>query len=403
MMRVATIPDRTSVATAWVARALIGGALIGGALIAGAASAQDRPEHLAPPILIPSTRFDSAVPTPDNAVLRIPQPEARCDGAAVAPLYQEVLPAYVPGRDWRGAETFDLTFSIAADGRTLDIRPADGPPTVFDQYQATLAAWRFPAQPRKDCRLTIRFRHIPLAQAETADLLNYFAVHRETGALRDAVAKRLGGPGADCGERFGGRRPDVVSFPDFEKGRRPPPGGRSWSVTRWNIDAEGRTTDIHTLGSSGDADLDAEARRAVAETRMRPGPARTGCVYNVYRSGETLPAPPLPPEEQREDPLQQCPDAVGDRFRARSNPEFPRVFRDRSIEGWALVRFDIAPWGQIGNAAVVEAQPAAAFGADALRLVQRSEASSGFDAGVRCVVPVRYVLRDEAASETEQN
>ena len=72
MMRVATIPDRTSVATAWVARALIGGALIGGALIAGAASAQDRPEHLAPPILIPSTRFDSAVPTPDNAVLRIP-------------------------------------------------------------------------------------------------------------------------------------------------------------------------------------------------------------------------------------------------------------------------------------------------------------------------------------------
>jgi hypothetical protein len=35
--------------------------------------------------------------------------------------------------------------------------------------------------------------------------------------------------------------------------------------------------------------------------------------------------------------------------------------------------------------------------------VQRSEASPGFDAGVRCVVPVRYVLRDEAASETEQN
>jgi len=97
MMRAATIAARASVATAWVARALIGGVLIGGALIAGAASAQDRPEHLAPPILIPSTRFDSAVPTPDNAVLRIPQPEARCDGAAVAPLYQEVLPAYVPG------------------------------------------------------------------------------------------------------------------------------------------------------------------------------------------------------------------------------------------------------------------------------------------------------------------
>jgi TonB family protein len=175
-------------------------------------------------------------------------------------------------------------------------------------------------------------------------------------------------------------------------------------VTRWNIDADGRATDVETLGSSGDVDLDSEARRAAAETRMQPGPARTGCVYNLYRSGGTLAAPPLTPEDQREDPLQQCPPAVADRFAVRANPVFPTVFNERSIEGWALIRFDIAPWGQIGNVSVIEAQPAAAFGVDALRLVQSSQATPGFEAGVRCVVPVRYKLQDETvAPDVDQN
>ena len=51
-----------------------------------------------------------------------------------------------------------------------------------------------------------------------------------------------------------------------------------------------------------------------------------------------------------------------------------------------------------------EAQPAAAFGVDALRLVQSSQATPGFEAGVRCVVPVRYKLQDEtAAPDVDQN
>ena len=373
-----------------------------GVISAGSAHADQQPEYVGPPIITPTpppppvaVRFGALGQPVENAVLRLPETESTCEGLAVQPLYSETLPAQQAARQGESDAETVLSFSIAADGRTVDIRPADAAPIAFATLQAGLAVWRFPAQARKDCRLTIRWRSVRLDEAETPDLLNYFAVTRDRGALRDAVAKRLGGDGADCGDRFGGRRPDTVVFPDFEKGRKPAPGGRSWSVTRWNIDAEGRATDVETLGSSGDADLDSEARRATAETRMHPGPARTGCVYNLYRSGETLAAPPMKPEDQREDPLQQCPATIADRFSVRANPVFPTVFRDRSVEGWALIRFDIAPWGQIGNASVIEAQPAAAFGVDALRLVQTSQATPGFEAGVRCVVPVRYTLQDD--------
>lgn len=334
----------------------------------------------------------------EQSILGSPDAQVTCGGAPVTPIWREDLG---PIPLWRAPEAGSemiLAFAIGGDGRTHDIRvtqPFLG--ADDDAVQAGLAAWRFPAQAAKDCRLTARWRTTRLDQAETSDLLRYFAVTRTTGPLRDAVARKLGGPGADCDRRS--RPPRLVAFPDFKVGRRPPPGGRTWTVVRWNVDAEGRATDVETLGSSGDADLDAESRRAVGETLLRPGPALTGCVYNFYRVGETLPAPPVTPEPERDDPLQKCPDEIGARFAARPDPGFPEAFRQRAVEGWALVRFDIATWGEIGNVAVVEAQPAAAFGEEARRLVQSSRAAPGLDAGVRCVVPVHYRMPTEAGRE----
>lgn len=380
------------------------------AIAAPPAKADQSPEYVGPPVIIPgppsppiSVRPGALAGPMEDTRLHLPDAEATCDGAPLAATYSDPLPA-VQRRVGASYEDTVLAFSVAADGRTLDIRSVEGATAASDRLQASLAAWRFPPHARKDCRLIVRWRTVSVEQADTSDLLTYFAVTRDRGALRDAVAKRLGGPNSDCDDRFGGRRPAVMAYPDFEKGRRPPPGGRSWTVVRWNIDAEGRNTDIATLGSSGDVDLDAEARRTMADSRMRPGPARTGCVYNFYRTGETLEAPPMPPEDQRPDPLQQCPASVAERFKPQSNLVFPTAFRDRPIEGWALIRFDVAPWGQIGNAAVVEAQPATAFGTQALQLVQSSRASGGFEAGVRCVVPVRYKMPAEnAAPEADQN
>ena len=35
---------------------------------------------------------------------------------------------------------------------------------------------------------------------------------------------------------------------------------------------------------------------------------------------------------------------------------------DRAIEGWAVIAFDVAPWGGTGNVRVVASEPAADFG-----------------------------------------
>lgn len=361
---------------------------------AWAQSGGERPPQHAP-VIIPGPGPDGADPV-EPMTFQVPDAQAACDGEVVTPAYSEILPAR-EGMRLAGPDLV-LAFATAPDGRVTDLRPVGAPPATEAKLQAAFAAWRFEPRARADCRLTVTWRTVALAEAEIPDLLNYFAVDRRTGRLRDAVARRLGGDGADCGERWGGRRPAVAAYPDFLRGRRPPPGGSSWTVVRWNIAADGQASKVEILGSSGDADLDAEGLRAVSETRMRPGPARTGCVYNFYRTGETLPAPPMPAQEDRPDPLAACPEAMDERFRVRPRLVFPEVFRQRAIEGWALVRFDVAPWGAIGNAAVIEAQPAALFGEDALRLVRASQATPGFEAGVRCVVPVRY--RIEAGDDT---
>jgi len=345
----------------------------------------------------------------DRNLFQTPATEITCDGATIRPIYADDLRIETTrhyssdGSELQKPEVV-LQFAVDETGRTRDIRPVstrESHPSgeilvpgvaSSDPEQAALAAWRFSGGPRSDCRLTIRYTTKPIVEASKSDLLRYFAVTRTRGPIRDAVAARLAGPDANCGgDRRGGRRPRTVSYPDNKIGQRPPPGGRSWTVLRWDVDAEGRATNVETLGSSGDAAFDAETRRAVSDTVVEGGAPLKGCVYNFYRGGERLPAPALP--EREDDPLQNCPAEVRTRFQARGAPEsFPVAFRERGIEGWALVRFDLATWGQVGNVEVIDAQPAAAFGDSGRRTVQAGRAEPSNSHGVRCVVPVRYVL-----------
>ncbi|TFW14096.1 hypothetical protein EGY25_02495 [Brevundimonas intermedia] len=354
--------------------------------------------------------------SPDQVLFQIPSTDIRCDGEAVQPTYSDDLRVETTGPSRPNRAAVSLSFSVDDTGRTFDIRvpqaatlgpiPVIIPTDIASQHeQAALAAWRFDG-PRRDCTLTIRYAFKPLIEATTGDLLRYFAVTRTRGLIRDAVAARLAGPDANCGgERRGGRAPRVVSYPDYKIGQRPPPGGRSWTVVRWGVDADGRSVDVETLGSSGDTAFDAETRRALSETVVEGGAPLKGCVFNFYRNGENLPAPVM--QQTSDDPLQNCPPEVGARFQARATPEtYPQAFRDRGIEGWARVRFDLASWGEVGNVGVIDAQPAAAFGDGGIRVVRTSRADSGFDAGIRCVAPVRYVLSHspgDVASPTSDN
>ncbi|QYF86043.1 energy transducer TonB [Brevundimonas sp. PAMC22021] len=361
--------------------------------ITGAAS-PSLAQVLPPPLVL----THGPAPSSPASILLDPVAETTCGDTPVQPAYREDLPPASASETLEGPQTSVFRFAVAADGRTRDIRP-DGMAGSSYNYatatrgvtvQANLAAWRFDGGARSDCRLTITYRPTRIEEASPSLLMRYYAVTRDRGPLRDAVARRLAGPGANCmvPDRPR-RRPQTTSHPDFELGQRPPPGGYAWTVVRWNVDAAGRYTDVETLGSSGDAVFDTEARRAMGDSRLHPGQPANGCVYNFYRTGPNLSAPPIPPEEEREDPLQQCPEAITARLSPVRDLPYPPAFRARGIEGWALVRFDIASWGQIGNVAVLEAQPAAAFG-EAQSLVSQRRATPGFEAAIRCVQPVHY-------------
>lgn len=363
----------------------------------------------------PVVRHQNAT-SPEQARLVIPSTDIRCDGQPVQPTFSDDLRVETTGPSRRDRTAVSLLFSVNDTGRTFDIRSPQtttpGPIRVIiptdiasQQEQAALAAWRFEG-PRRDCILTIRYAFKPLVEATTGDLLRYFAVTRTRGPIRDAVAARLAGSDANCGgERRGGRAPRVVSYPDYKVGQRPPPGGQSWTVVRWDVDADGRAVNVETLGSAGDTAFDAETRRAVSETVVESGAPLKGCVFNFYRNGENLPAPVM--QQISDDARQNCPPEVGARFQARVASEtYPQAFRDRRIEGWARVRFDLASWGEVGNVTLIDAQPADAFGDGGVRLVRTGRADSGFDAGIRCVAPVRYVLSQspgDGASSTSDN
>ncbi|MFN4040700.1 MAG: energy transducer TonB [Brevundimonas sp.] len=344
---------------------------------------------------------------PGDVVLMAPSAQAVCNGRVVTPLYAEVLPARLQGSGARGQriETVETTFSIDPEGRPYNIgAPSSAPDpsggvviigrrvSPDDAIQASLAAWRFDG-PARDCRLEVRFTPQSASAAPTETLLAYYAVTRTTGTPRDIVERRLAGPGSNCvGEARRARPQRLVAVPDFRIGSTLP-GGYGWTVLRWDVDEDGRSRNVEILGSSGDDAFDAEARRAVGETLLHPGPALKGCVYNFYRYGGLLEAPERPPSP--DDPLQACPAEIGDRYRPRANLTFPEVFRRRSIEGWAVIRFDLATWGQVGNAAIVDAQPAYIFGREALAIVSSGSADPSFTPGVRCTIPVRFLLPDE--------
>ena len=313
----------------------------------------------------------------------------QCDGQPIEALYAEPLPPQavsgVPDVGLQpSAQT--LSFSITAEGRPRSIRPVPADPSRFvqnEEVQAALAAHRFaPGQARADCAMTIRLTPRPLAEISREQLAFAYAVDRARPA---AVVRALAREGDDCRDR---PRPAVAVYPSPDAGRISP-GGLAWSVTRWNVGRDGRTSDVETLASSGNAEVDAEARRAVVATTFQPDAPRRGCINAWTRQGETLPDAPEP--EPTGDPLKNCPAELRERI-TRGRLTYPAAFQQRGIEGWAIVRYDIASWGETGAIEVLEAQPAAAFGEAARNIIRASRATPGHVAGIRCTDRIIFRL-----------
>lgn len=355
--------------------ALATGAALNGASLIGAARAQ-----VPPPVIVQAQPATATWLTTREATLR-------CDGRSIEPLYAEPLAPQLTAAApdvVLHPSTQVLGFSINEEGRPRGIRllPADPRLAQTDEAQATLAAFRFaPGRPRADCAMTIRLTPRPLAEASREQLAFAFAVDR----FRSAAARQLAREGDDCRDR---PRPAVAVYPSPDVGR-PPPGGRAWSVTRWNVGRDGRTSDVETLASSGNAAFDAEARRVVVASTFQPDAPRRGCINAWTRQGDPLPDAPEP--EPTGDPLKNCPAELRERI-TRGRLTYPAAFQQRGIEGWAVVRYDVAPWGETGAIEVLEAQPAAAFGEAARNIIRASRATPGHVAGIRCTDRIIFRL-----------
>lgn len=332
------------------------------------------PQIPAPPVIVP--------PIESRTVLIDFQPgKATCDGAPVSATLAQPVPTIAVMGSERTIAPFDLTFRIADDGRALGIATAprvpNGQYVTADDLQPALAASRFAAgQPRATC--SIRYSAIaePVADAPIALVFRYLALPRTNRYLDAAVSRRAREASPAC---FAGR-PMVVlnqAYPDFDAIPQPA-GALSMTVVSYDIDAAGKPQQVRTLVSDGNAALDAAGRDAIARSRYGRT-ERTGCTYPFYRRQATpLAPPPLPPvSDFRTNPA--C-DEDGNRWTLPPRMTFPEPFRRRAIEGWAVVRYDVAPWGQTGNVTVLASEPAASFGEQARSIVQsarRRESSTG--------------------------
>lgn len=295
-------------------------------------------------------------------------------------------PAYVPPPP-PASEVYG--FSIDADGHPRDLKRRASPGGLgawnTEEQVAILAGWRFaPGAAAPGCQVDLTPRSQPLAEASPAQLFE--ALANDPRNPPPALRKALEADG-DCAAPSR-RRPRMVAYPDtrpFDDKTVDP----AWAGLRFDIDAAGVTREVRVVGQHGDPAFARAAARAVAKSRYFSGPARASCyvVFKAMPKSTDVPrreGPPMPDDEACKITREQL-NLPEDKF-------FPPAYAKRRVGGRALLRFDVAPWGQIGAIEVLESQPTAAFG-DAARLLLANARPKPQSTGHHgCVVPIIYAI-----------
>jgi TonB family protein len=280
-----------------------------------------------------------------------------------------------------------LSFDVAADGRAFNIRPAGTQRPRFDarDIMPSLRASRFATGVmQRGCRITYTPALQPLAKADLPSLARLGA---SPGQRLDPAAWQQMAPG-NCRERPR-VTPLLRAYPDRRK-LAMIEGQRSWSFVRYDIDAEGQPVNPATVISSGDAALDAEVRSAVSQGRYAGGP-RSGCGLMWWTPPATVAAPPIPAGGES-DGNRAC--EIPDRWAREPVLTYPEPYRQRAIEGWAVVRYDVAPWGELGEIKVLAAEPSSEFGEAAVNVLRRARFKPLANGLTGCVDRVRFAIRD---------
>jgi TonB family protein len=312
--------------------------------------------------------------------------EVRCDGVAVngAPLRPAVEIAILNPQ--RG-KAVSYRFAIDADGRTRSIERDAAEFSSFGQdIGPALAASRFAAgAARENCAISYTPKLEPLASAPIADLVAYSIF---------PTGQKLPQEGWDSFRTLGNCRDEprptalLRGHPEFRK-LKASPGARDWSLVGYDTDASGKPINVRIAHGTGNDELDAAAIEAIRVSRFTGG-ARTGCLYPYWRSAAKLAAPERPAEEHMRPAKAVCPAKV--EWTVRPATRYPVAYRKRAIEGWAIVAFDTAPWGEVGNVKVLDAQPSADFGQQAMAIVRSGRVAPSPQGASGCVETVKFMM-----------
>ena len=285
-----------------------------------------------------------------------------------------------------------MSFRIDESVRPLGIQRDPATYGMAADLAPSLAASRFASgAAREGCVIVYQPKRSSIADTDLQHLIGYsiFAQSRPPKELFERIAPS----GSDCNTQ----RPAVLlrAVPDFEK--IPATTGRSdWSMVQFDIDAAGKPVGLRIYGATGNQALDKASLKAVAQSRFTKG-AKQGCLYPYTRRGGTLAAPESKEIAAYRSEDSNCLQTV--EWKSQPTLTYPENFRRRDIEGWAVIAFDLAPWGGVGNAKVVAAEPATEFGEAAQRIVLGSFTAPSKQGYSNCVVRVRYAMQrqDRAA------
>lgn len=345
--------------------------------------------------------FAALLTTPAPPVINIPAPEAaareqsvvmlkptdgRCsDGALDISAVQRPAVQLLWLRNQVTGTPIVLNFRIDEDGRVLGLKREPNGYGVFPDLSPSLAASRFPkGAPRNGCSISYSRSQTSIADAQADDLIAYSL--RASPRPPKELFDRLNPVGSDCYPR----RPPVLlqAYPEFDK--IPATAGRTdWSMVKFDLDGDGKPVAIRIYATGGNQALDKASIDAIAKSRYAKG-AKKGCLYPYWRAAGPVAAPESPETAAYRGAEGNCPVDVD--WKSKPILVYPDNFRRRGVEGWAIVAFDVAPWGATGNVKLVAAEPAAEFGEAALNIVRGATVANSAQGYSGCFEKVRYVM-----------
>jgi hypothetical protein len=339
------------------------------------------------------------VPARQSSVLRIASFHAgpvRCGRFEEVPV-RAVAPLPTATALAEPGEPIRFGFRIDQEGRPLSIHRIGGaanPALDASDLAPALAAWRFePGARQAECEAAFTVRLDSVENADLSLLYRYAALGRMQvpgglgGGLVRQAFDRLRPPGSTCRADPVPREPINLRFQSIPE----VPGGMSYSVFSYDVDAQGRPAHIRLRDSSGNHPLDVAGDIAIGRARF-PAQPRTGCLYYFFRfSTEGVPAPADPPIDFHPAGA-ACADDIPRQVGALFHMRYPIEFVRRPAEGWVIFSYDVAASGALNNVRIIASEPAARFGeevsggAAGLRLGGVSSAQRG------CVQRVRFRL-----------